>query len=80
MEPIYKYGGKLYSDKYWADDTAKYAGDVSDLVDLLVKKGKINVDTITYYYLRDSNSDVYTDDPNKLLQESLDELGVEMEE
>ena len=78
--PVYKYEGKLYSNEYWTDDTAKYAGDVSDLIDLLVKKGKINVDIITCYYLRDSNSDVYTDDPNRLLQDNLDELGVEVEE
>lgn len=77
-EPIYRYEGKLYSDKYWADDTTKYAGDVSNLIDLLAEKGKINTDTITYYCLR--NSDVYTDDPYKLLQDNLDELGVEVEE
>ena len=80
MKPIYKYEGKLYSDKYWADDTAKYAGDVSVLIDLLVEKGKINVDIITCYYLRNSNSDVYTDNPYELLQDNLDKLGVEVGE
>ena len=79
-EPVYKYKGKLYSNKSWTDGTAKYAGDVSDLINLLVKKGKINVDIITCYYLRDSNSDTYTDSPNRLLQYNLDELGVEVEE
>ena len=77
-EYVYKYEGKLYSNEYWTDDTAKYAGDVSDLIDLLVKKGKINVDIITCYYLRDS--DVYTEDPYEFLRDNLEELGVEVEE
>ena len=76
--PVYKYEGKLYSNEYWTDDTAKYAGDVSDLIGLLAEKGKINIDTITYYYLRDS--DVYTEDPYEFLRDNLEELGVEVEE
>lgn len=76
-EPVYKFNGRLYSNKYWTDDTIDYAGDVPNLIDLLVGKGKINIDTRTYYYL--PNSDSYTEDPYELLEENLDKLGVKVE-
>lgn len=73
--PVYTYKGEMFSEDYWEKDNNIYAGDIPQLIEKLEDEGKIEVQIITLFRIK--GSDNWTENPEEILEDYAEELGVD---
>ena len=73
--PVYTYKGEKFSEDYWEQGDNTCTGDIPQLIEKLEDEGKIEVQIITLFRIK--GSDNWTEDPEEILEDYAEELGVD---